>query len=373
MTPSAGSASRRRICRWSRAAAARTTSTRSCARSTSIPRKATGVNNLVLPGTAMPHVLWELQGIQERGLGRAGSDAQGNASKHFKEFKLAAARASWTPDEFDAFVRDTVNFLDYVAEPVQLKRQSLGYRVIAFLLFFTLLAYAAEEGILEGREVKGTCRRAGTQGMTPRDDAVLSAADDARVSLRADSRSSKKALEARAWSRPILARPPEDLIDLNPYQAVPTLVDRDLVVYEARIICEYLEERFPHPPLLPHGARGPRADPRRAAPDRARLVRRCCRQLDRQRPPRARSRAPNAAARQRARGRAAVPRPILVPVRSVLRARRRAWRRCSGGSRRWEIDVADVRAVRCSVTRSDSSPGPAFRAGLSLVERDMRG
>jgi RNA polymerase-associated protein len=46
-------------------------------------------------------------------------------------------------------------------------------------------------------------------------------------------------------------RPPEDLIDLNPYQAVPTLVDRDLVVYEAGIICEYLDERFPAPSLLP--------------------------------------------------------------------------------------------------------------------------
>lgn len=47
------------------------------------------------------------------------------------------------------------------------------------------------------------------------------------------------------------SRPPEDLIDLNPYQAVPTLVDRDLVVYEAGIICEYLDERFPVPALSP--------------------------------------------------------------------------------------------------------------------------
>jgi stringent starvation protein A len=47
------------------------------------------------------------------------------------------------------------------------------------------------------------------------------------------------------------ARPPEDLIDLNPYQTVPTLVDRELVVYEAGIICEYLDERFPAPALLP--------------------------------------------------------------------------------------------------------------------------
>jgi len=44
---------------------------------------------------------------------------------------------------------------------------------------------------------------------------------------------------------------PEDLADLNPYNTVPTLVDRELVLYEARIIMEYLEERFPHPPLMP--------------------------------------------------------------------------------------------------------------------------
>jgi RNA polymerase-associated protein len=44
---------------------------------------------------------------------------------------------------------------------------------------------------------------------------------------------------------------PEDLVHLNPYNTLPTLVDRDLVLYESRIIMEYLDERFPHPPLLP--------------------------------------------------------------------------------------------------------------------------
>lgn len=44
---------------------------------------------------------------------------------------------------------------------------------------------------------------------------------------------------------------PEDLLDINPYGSVPTLIDRELVLYEARIIMEYLDERFPHPPLLP--------------------------------------------------------------------------------------------------------------------------
>jgi RNA polymerase-associated protein len=44
---------------------------------------------------------------------------------------------------------------------------------------------------------------------------------------------------------------PEDVMDLNPYGTLPTLVDRGLTLYESRIIMEYLDERFPHPPLLP--------------------------------------------------------------------------------------------------------------------------
>jgi RNA polymerase-associated protein len=44
---------------------------------------------------------------------------------------------------------------------------------------------------------------------------------------------------------------PEDLLDLNPYHSVPTLVDRDLVLYDARVVTEYLDERYPHPPLMP--------------------------------------------------------------------------------------------------------------------------
>ncbi len=47
------------------------------------------------------------------------------------------------------------------------------------------------------------------------------------------------------------AQPPEDLMELNPYGVVPTLVDRDLVLYDAQVTMEYLDERFPHPPLMP--------------------------------------------------------------------------------------------------------------------------
>lgn len=47
------------------------------------------------------------------------------------------------------------------------------------------------------------------------------------------------------------AEPPEDFIELNPYGNLPSMIDRDLVLYNSRIIMEYLDERFPHPPLHP--------------------------------------------------------------------------------------------------------------------------
>lgn len=45
--------------------------------------------------------------------------------------------------------------------------------------------------------------------------------------------------------------PPEDLVAINPYYSLPTLIDRDLVLYDPQVIIEYLDERFPHPPLMP--------------------------------------------------------------------------------------------------------------------------
>ena len=44
---------------------------------------------------------------------------------------------------------------------------------------------------------------------------------------------------------------PKDLMALNPYVSLPTLIDRELVLYDSRVIVEYLDERYPHPPLLP--------------------------------------------------------------------------------------------------------------------------
>ena len=106
------------------------------------PAKLTGVNNIVLPGTAMPHVLAELQGVQEA-VWEGHVDAQGNAQRQFKEFKPGAGKL--TAEEYDQFVRDTVNFLDYIGEPAQLQRTRLGFPVLAFLVFFTLLAWLLEK------------------------------------------------------------------------------------------------------------------------------------------------------------------------------------------------------------------------------------
>ena len=104
------------------------------------PSRPTGVNNLVLPGTSMPHVLWERQGLQEA-VYDGESDAEHNAvHKRLKEFRQIQPGAL-NPKEFDEFVRDTVNFLDYIGEPMQFERRSIGLRVLTFLLVFFLFAY----------------------------------------------------------------------------------------------------------------------------------------------------------------------------------------------------------------------------------------
>jgi ubiquinol-cytochrome c reductase cytochrome c1 subunit len=104
------------------------------------PSRPTGVNNTALPGASMPHVLWELQGYQ-KAVYKGESDAEHNAvHKEFEGFELVQ-KGSLTPEEYDHFVRDTVNFLDYIGEPMQLERESLGLKVLGFLAIFFLLAY----------------------------------------------------------------------------------------------------------------------------------------------------------------------------------------------------------------------------------------
>ena len=94
--------------------------------------RATGANNKVLAGTAMPHVLWELQGVQEA-VYREEVGADGTRRQVFERFELATP-GSMTPDEYDQAARDLTAFLSWAAEPMQLERQRLGVLVLLFLL-----------------------------------------------------------------------------------------------------------------------------------------------------------------------------------------------------------------------------------------------
>ena len=105
------------------------------------PERPTGVDNMVLPGTAMPHVLWQLQGTQ-----RAVFEPDEHGTQAFERFELARP-GELGVEEFDSVVRDIVNFLDYIGEPIKRQRQQLGIRVIGFLLVFLLIAYMLKKEI----------------------------------------------------------------------------------------------------------------------------------------------------------------------------------------------------------------------------------
>ena len=98
----------------------------------------TGVDNLVLAGTSMPHVLWELQGYQEAHFTTHEND-DGSVAKAFDGFESLTA-GSMDAEDYDDFVRDTVNFLGYIAEPIRSDRRKLGVWVMMYLIFFFILA-----------------------------------------------------------------------------------------------------------------------------------------------------------------------------------------------------------------------------------------
>lgn len=99
----------------------------------------TGVDNLYLPGTSMPHVLWELQGFQNAVFVEGEPNQEGLRPVIFEHFEPISA-GSMSPEQFDEFVRDTVNFLEYVSEPVRATRRVLGVWVLIFLGFFFIVA-----------------------------------------------------------------------------------------------------------------------------------------------------------------------------------------------------------------------------------------
>jgi ubiquinol-cytochrome c reductase cytochrome c1 subunit len=111
------------------------------------PSKATGVNNLRLDSTAMPHVLSSLEGLKRavfREVEAKGADGATIRVKEFEKFEPVAP-GSMNAAQYDEFVRDLVNFLDYVSEPTQAARRALGIWVVLFLLLFTWFAWSLKK------------------------------------------------------------------------------------------------------------------------------------------------------------------------------------------------------------------------------------
>ena len=105
----------------------------------------TGVNNVVLAGTSMPNALWELQGYQAAHFNHHENE-DGSVTTTFEGFEALSA-GSMDAGDFDEFVKDTVNFLAYIAEPVRSERRKLGVWVLMFLIFFFILAAQLKKAI----------------------------------------------------------------------------------------------------------------------------------------------------------------------------------------------------------------------------------
>ncbi len=107
------------------------------------PSKPTGTNNLQLPNIAMPDILSSLEGLK-KAVYKNVPGANGKSEPQFDHFEQVAP-GSMTEAQYDAFVRDTVNFLDYASEPTQMERHALGIWVVLFLLMLTWLAWLMKQ------------------------------------------------------------------------------------------------------------------------------------------------------------------------------------------------------------------------------------
>ena len=108
------------------------------------PDSPTGVDNTVLAGTSMPHVLWELQGFQK---GVFSEHRDGDVTTLVFEHFEPVTSGSMDAEEYDEFVRDTVNFLAYIAEPIRSERRVIGTWVIIYLLVFMVIAIMLKKQI----------------------------------------------------------------------------------------------------------------------------------------------------------------------------------------------------------------------------------
>lgn len=103
------------------------------------PSNPKGYNNLLMPNASMPAILSDLQGKLVRVDTALEIDGIPHPSHWFSYLRQEKA-GSMTPEQYSLYVLDIVNFLDYVAEPYRSKREALGWKVILFLLCFSLVA-----------------------------------------------------------------------------------------------------------------------------------------------------------------------------------------------------------------------------------------
>lgn len=97
-----------------------------------------GWNNIALPNAAMPHVLWELQGIQRPVYS---THTEGGVELRVIERLELAEPGQLSPEEYDDAIRDLVGFLDYLGEPAKLQRKNIGIWVMLYLAVFAFLAW----------------------------------------------------------------------------------------------------------------------------------------------------------------------------------------------------------------------------------------
>lgn len=102
----------------------------------------TGFNNTVFPDVGMPNVLWSLQGLQEAVYK---TEVHDNVEVEVLDHLKSIQPGKLSRVEFDMFLGDLTNFMVYLAEPIQVERRSLGWKVLLFLVIFFVFAFALKK------------------------------------------------------------------------------------------------------------------------------------------------------------------------------------------------------------------------------------
>ena len=100
--------------------------------------RAFGVNNTILANASMPHVLWDLQGMQALDLP---PEEEGvHHTPTYEDLKLVTP-GTQSVEEYDQTIQDLVNYLVYMGEPIKLERSKIGIWVMLYLVIFAVVAY----------------------------------------------------------------------------------------------------------------------------------------------------------------------------------------------------------------------------------------